>query len=78
MDINGKYVYEATTVTDEKEKPIVRTYDEQKSETFTIREYEEKIARIEQNKLDTIASLDKEIADFQAKIDEATAALIVK
>ena len=71
MDINETYVYEATTVTDVKDKPIVRTYDVQQEERFTIKELEEKIARIEEQKV----SLDAEIAKIQEKIDEATAAV---
>ena len=70
-DINEKYVYEATTITDVKEKPIVRTYDAPQTETFTIKQLEEKIARIEAQK----ASLDVDIAKVQEKIDEATTAL---
>jgi len=70
-DINEKYVYEATTITDVKEKPIVRTYDAPQTETFTIKQLEEKIARIETQK----ASLDVDIAKVQEKIDEATIAL---
>jgi len=70
-DINEKYVYEATTITDVKEKPIVRTYDAPQTETFTIKQLEEKIARIETQK----ASLDVDIAKVQEKIDEATTAL---
>jgi len=71
MDINEKYVYEATTVTDVKEKPIVRTFDVPQTEKFTIKQLEEKIGRIEEQK----ANLDKDIAVVQEKIDEATAAL---
>ena len=70
-DINEKYVYEATTITDVKEKPIVRTFDAPQTETFTIKQLEEKIARIETQK----ASLDVDIAKVQEKIDEATTAL---
>ena len=77
MDINEKYVYEATTVTDEKEKPIVRTYAVQQEEKFTIKELEEKIARIEEGRDAYVAERNAEIADVQAKIDEATAALLV-
>jgi len=71
MDINEKYVYEETTITDVKDKPIVRTYDAPQTETFTIKQLEEKIGRIEEQK----ANLDKDIAVVQEKIDEATAAL---
>jgi len=70
-DINEKYVYEATTITDVKEKPIVRTFDAPQTEIFTIKQLEEKIARIETQK----ASLDVDIAKVQEKIDEATTAL---
>jgi len=70
-DINEKYVYEATTITDVKEKPIVRTFDAPQTEIFTIKQLEEKIARIEAQK----ASLDVDIAKVQEKIDEATTAL---
>jgi len=70
-DLNEKYVYEETTITDVKDKPIVRTFDAPQTETFTIKQLEEKIARIEEQK----ASLDVDIAKVQAKIDEATAAL---
>ena len=70
-DLNEKYVYEETTITDVKDKPIVRTFDAPQTETFTIKQLEEEIARIEERK----ASLDVDIAKVQAKIDEATAAL---
>ena len=70
-DLNEKYVYEETTITDVKDKPIVRTFDAPQTETFTIKQLEEEIARIEEQK----ASLDVDIAKVQAKIDEATAAL---
>ena len=72
-DINEKYVYEETTITDVKEKPIVRTFDVKQSETFTIKELEEKIARIEEQK----DALDADIAKEQDKIDEATTVLEV-
>lgn len=78
MDINEKYVYEATTVTDVKEKPIVRTYAVQQEEKFTIKELEEKIARIEEGRDAYVAERNAEIAAIQAKIDEATTALVVK
>ena len=76
MDINEKYVYEETTITDVKEKPIVRTYDVQQSEKFTIKELEEKIARIEEGRDAYVAERNAEIAEVQAKIDEATTALV--
>ena len=78
MDINEKYVYEETTITDVKEKPIVRTYDVQQSEKFTIKELEEKIARIEEGRDAYVAERNAEIAEVQAKIDEATEALAVE
>ena len=78
MDINEKYVFEATTITDEKEKPIVRTYAVQQEEKFTIKELEEKIARIEEGRDAYVAERNAEIDAVQAKIDEATAALLVK
>ena len=77
MDINEKYVFEATTITDEKEKPIVRTYAVQQEEKFTIKELEEKIARIEEGRDAYVAERNAEIDAVQAKIDEATAALLV-
>jgi hypothetical protein len=78
MDINEKYVYEATTVTDVKEKPIVRTYAVQQEEKFTIKELEEKMARIEEGRDAYVAERNKEIAAVQAKIDEATTALVIE
>ena len=77
MDINEKYVFEATTITDEKEKPIVRTYAVQQEEKFTIKELEEKIARIEEGRDSYVAERNAEIEAIQAKIDEATTALLV-
>ena len=74
-DINEKYVFEETTVTDVKEKPIVRTYDVQQEEKFTIKELEEKIARIEEGRDAYVAERNAEIEAIQAKIDEATAAV---
>ena len=73
-----KYVYESTTVTDADEKPIVRTYTEEKSETFTIKQLEEKIARIEAERDAYVVARNAEIVEVQAKIDEATAALVTK
>ena len=78
MDINEKYVYEETTITDVKEKPIVRTYAVQQEEKFTIKELEEKILRIEEGRDAYVAERNAEIAEVQAKIDEATVALAVK
>jgi len=78
-DINEKYVYESDEEKDLKDRKIVRTYDKSVvDEPFTINELETKIARIEKNKADTIASLDADIAKEQDKIDEATAALTAK
>jgi len=71
VDKNEKYVYEETTITDVKDKPIVRTFDAPQTETFTIKQLEEKIVRIEEQK----ASLDVEIVKIQEKIDEANVAL---
>ena len=73
-DKNEKYVYEETTITDVKDKPIVRTWDASQTETFTIKQLEEKIARIEEQK----DNLDVEIAKVQEKIDEANTALTSK
>jgi len=70
-DLNEKYVYEETTITDVKDKPIVRTFDAPQTETFTIKQLEEKIARIEEQK----DNLDIDIAKIQEKIDEANTAL---
>ena len=78
-DTNEKYVYESEVTKDVKDRKIVRTYDKSVvDEPFTINELEAKIARIEKNKADTIASLDADIASVQEKIDEATTALAVK
>jgi len=73
-DLNEKYVYEETTITDVKDKPIVRTFDAPQTETFTIKQLEEKIIRIQEQQ----TALDAEIAKIQEKIDEANAALAVK
>ena len=73
-DLNEKYVYKETTITDVKDKPIVRTFDAPQTETFTIKQLEEKIVRIQEQK----ASLDADIAVVQEKIDEANAALAIK
>lgn len=78
MDINEKYVFEETTITEVKDKPIVRTYAVQQEEKFTIKELEEKIARIEEGRDAYVAERNAEIAAIQAKIDEATTALVVK
>ncbi len=77
-DLNEKYVFEETTITDVKEKPIVRTYAVQQEEKFTIKELEEKIARIEEGRDAYVAERNAEIAAVQAKIDKATTALVVK
>jgi len=71
MDKNEKYAYETQDEKDTKDKVIVRTYDAPQEERFTIKQLEEKIDRIEEQK----ASLDNEIAKIQEKIDEATEAL---
>jgi len=71
MDKNEKYAYETQDEKDIKDKVIVRTYDAPQEERFTIKQLEEKIDRIEEQK----ASLDNEIAKIQEKIDEATEAL---
>ena len=73
-DLNEQYVYETQDEKPTDEKVIVRTFDQPVEEKFTIKELEEKIVRIEEQK----ASLDAEIAKIQEKIDEATAALIDK
>ena len=78
MDINETYVFEATTITDVKDKPIVRTFDVPQEEKFTIKELEEKIVRIEEGRDAYVAERNAEIAAVQAKIDEATAALAIK
>ena len=72
-DKNEKYVYESQDEKPADDRVIVRTYDAPQTETFTIKQLEEKIARIEEQK----GSLDVEIAKIQEKIDEATAALTV-
>ena len=74
----NEYVYEATTITDVKEKPIIRTYSTSQEEKFTIKELEEKITRIEEGRDAYVADRNKEIAYIQAKIDEATVALAEK
>jgi len=78
VDKNEKYVYEETTITDVKDKPIIRTYDAPQTETFTIKQLEEKIARIEEGRDAYVAERNAEIAAAQTKIDEATAALVIK
>lgn len=75
-DLNEKYVYEETTVTDVKEKPIVRTFDAPQTETFTIKQLEEKIVRIEAERDAYVVARNAEIVAVQAKIDEATVALV--
>ena len=73
-----QYVYEATTITDVKDKPIIRTYSTSQEEKFTIKQLEEKIVRIEEGRDAYVAGRNAEITAVQAKIDEATAALTVK
>jgi len=72
-DLNEKYVFETQDEKEVEDKIIVRTYDAPQEERFTIKQLQEKIARIEEQKL----SLDAEIVKIQAKIDEATEALTV-
>jgi len=67
-DKNEVYAYDPG-----EEKIIIRTYDAPQEERFTIKQLEEKIARIEEQK----ASLDLDIAKIQEKIDEATEALAI-
>jgi len=68
-DKNEVYAYDV-----DEEKTIIRTYDAPQEERFTIKQLEEKIARIEEQK----ANLDLDITKIQEKIDEATAALSIK
>jgi uncharacterized protein YegJ (DUF2314 family) len=74
VDKNEKYAYESEDAKPVDEKTIVRTFDAPQEEKFTIKELEEKIARIEEQK----TALDADIAVIQEKIDEATATLTVK
>jgi len=78
MDINEKYVYESQDEKDVKEKVIVRTFDTPTEEKFTIKELEEKIARIEEGRDAYVAERNAEIEAVQEKIDEATLALGIK
>ena len=71
-DKNENYVYESQDDKPADEKVIIRTFDAPQTETFTIKQLKEKIARIEEQKL----NFDKEIAKIQEKIDEANEALI--
>ena len=71
IDLNEKYTYESDEVKDVKDRVIVRTHPTE--EKFTIKQLEEKIGRIEEQKV----SLDADIAKIQEKIDEATTALEV-
>ena len=73
MDLNEKYTYESDEEKDIKDRVIVRTVDVPTEEKFTIKQLEEKIGRIEEQKV----SLDADIAKVQEKIDEATTALEV-
>jgi len=73
MDLNEKYTYESDEEKDVKDRVIVRTVDVPTEEKFTIKQLEEKIGRIEEQKV----SLDADIAKIQEKIDEATTALEV-
>ena len=72
-DLNEKYTYESDEEKDVKDRVIVRTVDVPTEEKFTIKQLEEKIGRIEEQKV----SLDADIAKIQEKIDEATTALKV-
>ena len=74
MDLNEKYVYETQDEKEVADKVIVRTFDAPQEERFTIKQLEEKIARIVEQKV----SLDADIAKIQEKIDEATVALTEK
>ena len=71
MDKNEKYVLESQDEKDIKDKVIIRTVDVPTEERFTIKDLEERIDRIIEQKV----SLDAEIAKIQEKIDEATAAV---
>ena len=73
MDLNEKYTYESDEEKDVKDRVIVRMVDVPTEEKFTIKQLEEKIGRIEEQKV----SLDADIAKIQEKIDEATTALEV-
>ena len=66
-----QYVYESSEDVDTKTRTIIKTSAAE--ERFTIKQLEEKIARIEEQK----ASLDLDIAKIQEKIDEATEALAI-
>ena len=76
-DLNEKYVYETQDEKEVNDKVIVRTFDVQQEEKFTIKELEEKIVRIKEGRDAYVVERNKEIDEVQAKIDEATAALIV-
>ena len=73
-DKNENYAFQSQDKKPSDEKVIVRTFDAPQTETFTIKQLKEKIARIEEQKL----NLDKEIAKIQEKIDEANTALAPK
>ena len=73
-DLDEKYVYETQDEKEADEKVIVRTYNAPQEERFTIKQSEDKIARIEEQKI----ALDADKAKIQEKIDEATAALVTK
>jgi len=78
MDINEKYVLESQDEKPIEEKVIVRTFDVKQTETFTIKELEEKIVRIEEGRDAYVAERNAEIEAVQEKIDEATLALGIK
>ncbi len=69
-DLNEKYVYETQDDTPVDEKVIVRTFDAPQEEKFTIKQLEEKIVRIEEQRTNLAAT----IAVIQEKIDKATEA----
>lgn len=72
-DKNEKYVYETDKEMPADEKPIIRTFDSQQQEIFTIKELKAQIERIEEQR----SHFDAQITEIQDKIDEATAALVV-
>lgn len=74
-DKNENYVFESDEA-DFKDRKILRTCDEEVADDpFTINQLEAKIVRIKKNQANKNTEFDAEIAKFQKKIDEATAAL---
>ncbi len=73
-DKNETYVYETQDEKPVEDKIIVRTFDVATEERFTIKQLQDKIVRIEEQK----TNLDLNIAKIQEKIDEATEALTTK